>query len=351
VDPPDPLDPGPALRRWITATLRFPDGQLGFLPPAVGAALDPAHPPPDIVYTTGPPVTAHLTGLTLHALSGRPWIAEYRDPWLVDGAPCRPPALRCAWTDRCERWLEGRCLAAAAEVIAVSKGIAAEVAPRRAELGRPPPKVVLNGIPDLAPLGEPRRSGPRRILHLGNLYAFRDPRPFLEGLAALLAERSWGPTDIEVEMLGEPPAAPFRRFASSLGLDEVVRFTGWVDHETGQDRLRRADVLLLLAQGQPLQIPNKLYEYLGSRRPILAFADPEGETARMLRRAGGGVILTGAEVPARIAAELSGLLDHGRDVAAGADLDVLEEWKTERQMRRLVGIVRGVPTRASNERT
>jgi hypothetical protein len=58
-----------------------------------------------------------------------------------------------------------------------------------------------------------------------------------------------------------------------------------------------ADLLLLLAQDQPLSVPNKLYEYLGMGKPIFAVADEQGETTRLLREVGGHFVLDAHEEP------------------------------------------------------
>lgn len=342
----DLMDPGPRLRRWITAVLRFPNGDLGFLAPAVRAALDPGAARPDAVYTTGPPITSHLVGLAVHALGGVPWIAEYRDPWTVEGVPLRPPHLRSAATDALERWLERRGLAAAAEVVAVSEGIASELAPVRRALGRPEPRLARNGIPELLPAAEPPSGeGPLRLLHLGNLYGFRDPTPLLAALADLCEERGWGPADLRVDFVGDTPRPGVRALAERSSAGRLVRFHEWVDHATGQALLREADVLVLLAQRQPLQVPNKLYEYLGVRKPILAFADRDGETARMLERAGGHAVVGPEDPPAAVREAVARCLD-----AAGRRLplsdEVLRGWTTERQLASLPALVRGAAGRS-----
>lgn len=101
--------------------------------------------------------------------------------------------------------------------------------------------------------------------------------------------------------------------------------------------VRKADALLLLAVDQPDQVPNKLYEYLGARRPILAIADEDGETAEMLRMVGGHhlVSVNDAETIQRA---LSRLLDDGRRGSVG-DRARLYDWTVEVQMRRLVAAV------------
>ena len=54
-------------------------------------------------------------------------------------------------------------------------------------------------------------------------------------------------------------------------------------YEECVDLLHRSNVLLLFAQGQPLQIPTKLYDYIAVKKPILVFAE-DGASADLAKR-------------------------------------------------------------------
>jgi hypothetical protein len=53
-------------------------------------------------------------------------------------------------------------------------------------------------------------------------------------------------------------------------------------------------VLLLLAYGQPFQIPGKAYEYLAAGRRILALTDHDGATADLVSSQQGCIVAEGA---------------------------------------------------------
>jgi hypothetical protein len=53
----------------------------------------------------------------------------------------------------------------------------------------------------------------------------------------------------------------------------------------------RSDLLLLLAEGWPLQIPAKTYEYLRAGLPILALAPPDGALAALMGTTGGAWVV------------------------------------------------------------
>ena len=133
---------------------------------------------------------------------------------------------------------------------------------------------------------------------------------------------------------------PLDTYLARLGIAGIARVRQWVPHAEMQRILAEADLLLLLAQRQPLQVPNKLYEYLGTGVPILAIADADGETARMLRDVGGHYVVERDTADDIAAALRSALMAVGQPAAPATSHDLLEEWLTERQMQRLVSTVR-----------
>ena len=70
-----------------------------------------------------------------------------------------------------------------------------------------------------------------------------------------------------------------------LGLTENVKLCGYAYHPDAIAHLKQADALLLSLSERvtPGFIPGKLFEYFGSRKPILAIAPP-GETVDLLSR-------------------------------------------------------------------
>jgi hypothetical protein len=72
----------------------------------------------------------------------------------------------------------------------------------------------------------------------------------------------------------------------------MVRLLPALPYRQALEECARADGLLLM-QGPSCnhQIPAKAYEYLRLRRPILALTSHEGDTAALLREAGGATIV------------------------------------------------------------
>ena len=327
----------PTWKRLIFSLLWLPDSQQGFVGPAIRAARSSLQGPQTVIYTTAPPFSVHLAGLWLRWRNRCQWIAEFRDPWTDN--PWKPWYVRSAFSDGVERSMERRVLRKADLVVAVSAGIEQVFA---AKMLRPERLLLVrNGIEHLAPAASiGARTRPLRILHVGTLYHGRDPRLFLRALAGVLERRKLGPQDVRVDLVGRArwyEGTSIEAVVNELGLLGVVHFEDWVPHDKAQGLVESADVLLLLAQNQPDQVPNKLYEYLGTRRPILAFADADGESAALLREAGGHEVISGDQLePAEAAVDR--LLRADSPPPPSAE-PLLRSWTTEEQMKKLIASV------------
>ena len=128
-----------------------------------------------------------------------------------------------------------------------------------------------------------------RILHAGFFFGVRSPRPFLEALSGLLADRPELRELVEARFVGGFRTAD-REWAETLGLGDALRIDGFLPHDQALAAMKAADALLLLiprAGGLGLSVlSGKLFEYLAAERPVLALVPPEGIAADLLRSTG-----------------------------------------------------------------
>lgn len=323
-------------KRWIFSLIWLPDDRQGYILPAVWRAMRDPKGKPDLIYSTAPPFSVHLAGLLLKGLTGATWVAEFRDPWTTN--PWKPAELRSALTDWLDRKFEWVCLETADLLVPVSDGIAS----RHAETGTATPfTVVRNGIEKLRTAEEleadAEADGPFEIVHAGSFYHARDPFPFLAAVRQLVESNSLSPADLHVRFIGATQTYKQRSIADFVraeGLDDYVTLDDWMQPDRSLRHVTEADLLLLLAMDQPDQVPNKLYEYLGVRRPILAVADAGGETVRMLDLAGGHLVVP-INKAEHIRRALERLLVRKQSRGPVGHSGVLENWTTSAQMARL----------------
>lgn len=332
-----PPEHTPTWKRHILAGVWLPDDRQGWMAAVVRRGWTLLHGGVDVLYTTAPPFSAHLAGLVLRRSRRRTrWFAEFRDPWTDN--PWKPDFVRTRWSDAADRRLERACLRSADRVVSVTEAAAALLRARLADDGD---KVlaIRNGIelPNGSPPGLPPGNG--RILYVGNLYHARDPRPFLRAVANLRSDGRL-PRGAGVDFVGNCnhyQGVDLGRFVADAGLADIVRLHAPVPHSACLDMIREASVLLLLAQNQPLQVPNKLYEYLGSGRPILAVADADGETALMLQEAGEHPVVDGEDPGELEEAVLTALATDRTRKPAGPQIP--GHWTSEAQLALLIDAI------------
>ena len=278
------------IRHSILALLRVPDRNQGFSMAATFPTLRACREGADLLYTTGPPHSSHITGYIVRQMTGVPWVAELRDPW--DAGPSRL-AGDVGLARRLNRRMEHRVLQAADRIVVVTEGarrLYCDLFPamrRRIVLAR-------NGVDRIEEPPRGGATGPIVLSHLGSLYGRRDPVPFLEALGAARRAGRLPERGVVVQFVGlisedfEPRAIETMR---RLEIESMVRMISYKSPEEVRDISLESDALLLIAPEQPIQIPNKLYEYIGTRRPILAIVDEQGESADVLRSTGGATLV------------------------------------------------------------
>jgi glycosyltransferase involved in cell wall biosynthesis len=247
----------------------------------------------DVVLTTSPPPSLHLLGAAVKRTTGAAWVADLRDP-LTSHPHRRGHESRLARLKETTVGGVGRLVASQADaVVSVSDAIAEEI--RALE---PKGKVVTiaNGcdFDDFAGL-EHHPNHRLRITHAGHFQGKRDPKPFLQALAAS------GLEDVVARFAGDLRAAD-REYVEALGLGERVELLGSVSRRRSLELQRDSDVLLLLVPGAGGRgrgvLTGKIYEYLAAERPILAAVPPDGAAARLVLDTGAGVVVPSDDVDA-----------------------------------------------------
>ncbi len=263
----------------VWAALLFPDTSVAWVPFAVVAGWR-AHrrKPVDAVFSTALPVSTHLAGGMLSGLIGRPWVADFRDPWLDNplmGRPARPKR----WLGRrAERWMVRR----AARVVFAMDALRDMYVARYPEFAA---KFVYipNGYDRADLVGiEPAPYEPGRfhILFAGSLYRPQELDAFLAGVERLLLRRPEFRDRLRVHFVGRVNEANERTgadFAKPERLGQVVSFEGFVPRSIALARIAGADALLQLmpdSPGMEIFVGGKLLEYLAFDRPILVVMPP-----------------------------------------------------------------------------
>jgi glycosyltransferase involved in cell wall biosynthesis len=321
------------FKSFVTSAIHLPDDRQGVIPSLLQGVRNVEHRGPfDIVYSSAPSFSVHLAARMVARRLGLPWFIEFRDAWR-DNAGERPVRANPV-VDRLDRYLEASCLRAASAVVAVSES-AGESFRRRPEV-RGPVLVALNGIEHVRRTPREARAPHRsRLVYAGSLYPPRDPRPVLESIARCVRrDGSEIPEFVFVGHCAEYDGESLAAFAERHQIGEHFKMIPWLPQAEAQRIIASADLALLPAQQWMEQIPNKLFDYLGCRMPILALANPGSETARLLHAVGGHFVVESTEAthadPVVLAA-----LQASRDCALVGDETVLESMTVANQFTAL----------------
>lgn len=281
---------------------------------------------PDVVVSSHEPATT--MELVLAAIDGeRPWIADLGDPVLAPYTPRR-------WRRRSARIERATC--ARADAIVVTSDATRELLRQR--YGRNDGvHVVTQGFDaasiDAAVPPDALFDADRlELLYTGSLYAFRRIDALLDALRRVPQAR------LGIAAVTVPEAI----LAAARALPDQVRLLGFLPHRAALALQRQADVLVNLANDDPVQVPGKFYEYLGAGRPILHLGDaPDAVAARIAALHRGWTCANDAEA---IAALLHGLASakSARRLDAGLSLDraVVDEHSWQRLGQRMDRVLR-----------
>ena len=281
------------LRRWFL----IPDEQIGWLPLAFFRGLRIIREEKiDVLYSTGGPWTDHLIGYLLKKATGKPWIADFRDPWTLSRSFWPPTSVHRSL----EEWLEFNVLKAADSIIINTGWMHKAFVNKYPFIGNKS-LTIPNGydnedFSELIPIPQRRFN----ITYTGVFYSTRNPHTFLLALKEIVDESEELRGNLAVNFLGLVDKKT-ENIIEQLGLRDIVQIKGYVSHKECMQYLIDSDVLLLIMgtlKGSELYVPGKAYEYIKADKPILALIPEVGAAADLLRASGLGIIVNPSNIVA-----------------------------------------------------
>jgi glycosyltransferase involved in cell wall biosynthesis len=283
-----------ASKRFFLSLLHIPDEQQGWLPFAIPACLKAIRRDSiKCVISTGPPFTSHLVGLVVKKVAGVKWIVEFRDPW--SGNEQQPSIVRSPFSDFLNAKLEAAVIRNADTVICVTPAMTEHYRKSYSNLAVEKWVTITNGFEkqDFDDIGSVPHYKNFTISYLGSLIYTRSPESFLGAVGQLVREEAIPSGDLTLKFIGKCRYAEGRaveEMAADHGIKDMVEVVDFLPRLEALKEMRRAHVLLLLANQQALQVPGKAYEYLGAGGRILAVTEEKGATADFVNRIGGCVV-------------------------------------------------------------
>ncbi|NJB86658.1 hypothetical protein GGR26_002435 [Lewinella marina] len=219
------------------------------------------------------------------------WIADFRD---LHADPVR----RDVWWPALQRWWARRVIRRADEVWGVSEG---QVQYLR-EL-HPAATVRRNRLFALPPATTDPRTDRFTIVYTGSLYVeLQTVRPLITALNELIAEGAIDPDDVELIYRGKDDGL-WTEWTTDLHPHVHCNTRSYIAPASAQKLQEEAQMLLLLNWSAPNYygvLTAKLYDYLGTGRPVMALVNGPGdpELRRIIEGSRAGRVFATGHSPA-----------------------------------------------------
>ncbi len=287
--------PHEKLRNFLSAISQavfIPDNKVGWKHDAVKAARKLMREENfDVIFSTAPPYTCHLIGVILSREFGVPLVVDYRDAWVDNPLHFYLTPIHRFVHQRMEK----KVLRTSSRVITINRRIKELMIRRYRFLGYNDISIIPQGYDPADFQVEDNLKLPysdkMRFTYSGTFYRNRTPKYFLRALSEFIKEHPGYRKKIEAVFIGT-----FRKenlaLVESLGLQETVKIFGYLDHKSAIRYLMASDVLWMTignGKGEDMISTGKLFEYIGSRKPILGLV-PDGVAKSTILESGAGKV-------------------------------------------------------------
>lgn len=236
----------------------------------------------DAILATAPQGNVFELARYASKLSGKPWVADFRDVWQWI------PNFKARIMMPLILGHEQKILREAAMITAVSKGFAATLAQRHNRKV----EVISHGFDDELIAEHDSQILPSfNIVYTGST-TLGNPnlRPLLDAVGNLISAGLMSAADISIEFYGKGNEARLQQLFGDHKYAELVKDYGAVSREAVIKCQRNAAVLLVGSHpGMPGWVTSKMFEYIISGRPILSIPRDFDEVDALLKETNAGV--------------------------------------------------------------
>ena len=271
------------IARFVRANLFIPDGRVGWIPFAVKEGVRAIRREGiDVIFTSSPPQTVQLIGMCLKQKTRLPWVADFRDPWTdID---YYSGLKRWEVSESFDRILERKVLRKADTILSIGPHIIRSLKNKQSSATF---KVIYNGYDedDFRALDRSTTSEKFRITHIGNAGPARNPEILFHTLGNMVRTNPGLSSDLELCFIGNTDRSVIDT-AEQYNLESCVKLIPYMPHNEAIACLLRSAVLLLIinrVKGNRGILTGKLFDYIGSGKPVIAIGPIDGDAATVIR--------------------------------------------------------------------
>ena len=292
----------------------LPDEHIGWLPFAVfyGSKIIIKE-NIDVLFSTSPSFTSLLIGSLLKNKTKKPLVVDFRDPWLTNSFIEYPTKLHRYIEKKMEKYVLMQ-----ADYITVASDLIKDDLIKRYPFVKSKIETITNGFDpdDFKNSYISKKPRKFRITYTGSLYGHLTAKTFFHTLKDLISKNEELKKNIEVIFAGNY-GKETEKLVRELKLEKNVKLKGYLPHRKCINLLKNSDVLLLLitilgSKGKEI-LTGKIFEYIASKKPIIAIVPEDGLASKLIQSLNIGVI-----IPPR-----------NSDLIKSSILDFYQKWKAK----------------------
>ncbi len=277
---------GHRLSVWIRMNLFIPDARIGWYFPAFKAGTDFLKKEKiNAIVSVGPPHTTHLIGKKIASKFSIPHIPVFIDPW-VDISYYKN-FKRSKITLSIDNRLEKSVLQNSAAAIFVTETMKQDYEKKYPAI-KSKSYVLYWGYSEedfkLPMTSTAKQDEEETILHAGNIFDYQNPKHFWRTLKKQIDSGR----KLKIVFMGTV-APEIKHSIKEAGLNQFAEYKGFLPYREVIKEMLKASYLLVCAT-EPRHVPGKLFEYLRSEKPIIAFGDGNEEVKKILTDANAGMM-------------------------------------------------------------
>lgn len=249
----------------------------------------------DIIYTTSPLHTSQVIGIIIKKITGKLWIADFRDAWTQE------PYLH--FPTKMHKWLhsvlEYLVFKNADRIITISDPFKENMQTLYKGIARDKISVIMNGYdPEDFKNIAYRDDGKFTITYTGSFMGTRTPQYFFDAINELIKENPGIMKQIRVIYAGWSSNV-IRQYIAGKIIESVVEIKSLIKHKTSIEYICNSDVLFFnlgIEKFSEKAVTGKIFEYLYAQRPIIAMTPVNGIAAKIINDARAGYVLNPTDV-------------------------------------------------------
>ena len=239
----------------------------------------------DTIITTGPPHSIHLIGLELKRSLNINWISDFRDPWVNLNYLNRFHLLSSS--KKRHKNLRNRVLISSDAVIVTSEKLKNLFLNITTNVFK-----ITNGFDYINK--EIILDKKFSISHVGSLYDERNPSFLWDVIEEIYENNNNFKNDFQINLIGNN-SEKIKNNLNTKKFHSCVNYYDYVNHNHAIQLMGSSQTLLMIEANDlesSYAIPGKLFEYLNSKRPIIAVGPSKSEVSKIISKTKSGKFFT-----------------------------------------------------------